>query len=408
MSDCTTPELTAHPAAAAFPMMDPGRFAQLVESIATTGLQVPILLCDGQILDGRNRYAACREAGVEPRFEQFAGGNPFEHVWALNGQRRDLEAGQRAAIRLLIDKSSAGWEADQTRRREAANARRAEATTQQHEAAGGRRLEVAAADREAQVDGYGRAAVGDLSRDKRPTEKPEPDHEHARLAARAAVSEATAARTQALGNKRPDLLAAVAAGEVKLTEATRQAKRDELADFTPAMPTGRYRVLYADPPWKYGDSRGLDGYAGTAADDHYPTMSVADLSALPVAAMAEPDAVLFCWTTFPLLPDALAVVKAWGFTYKTAIVWDKGHGPFGHYHNAAAELLLICVRGSCQPDSDKKADQVQEVPRPGPHSAKPEEFRALIDTMYHGTKIELFRRGAAPDGWAVWGNEVAS
>jgi N6-adenosine-specific RNA methylase IME4 len=400
--NCTTPELTAHPAAESFPMMDPDRLQQLTESIASTGLQVPILLCDGQILDGRNRYAACREAGVQPRFEEFAGGNPFEHVWALNGQRRDLEAGQRAAIRLMIDRASSEWEAEQQARREAANARRAEATREQ----------VASQPR----DGYGRIATstdptkpGGISHDIPPGEKPVKEHPGAeQLAARAAVSEATAARTQALGNKRPDLLAKVASGEVKLTEATRQAKRDELADFTPAMPTGRYRVLYADPPWKYGDSRGLDGYAGTAADDHYPTMSVADLSALPVADLAEPDAVLFCWATFPLLPDALAVVKAWGFAYKTAIVWDKGHGPFGHYHNAAAELLLICIRGSCQPDSDKKVDQVQEVKRPGPHSAKPEEFRQLIDIMYHGSKIELFRRGAAPDGWAVWGNEVAS
>ncbi|MFN7134035.1 MAG: MT-A70 family methyltransferase, partial [Myxococcales bacterium] len=192
-------------------------------------------------------------------------------------------------------------------------------------------------------------------------------------------------------------------------EAARQVKKEEIEKGGSPLPSGpkRYRVIYADPPWQYSDARSIGGYDATAAEHHYPTMSVAELSALDVKGLAAPDSVLLCWATFPLLDDALEVVRAWGFTYKTAFVWSKRRPNFGHYHNASAELLLVCTRGSCTPDADRREDQVQVVERTGRHSAKPEEFRELIDRLYtHGHRIELFRRGAAPAGWDVFGNEA--
>lgn len=105
-------------------------------------------------------------------------------------------------------------------------------------------------------------------------------------------------------------------------------------------------------------------------------------------------------------PDGLRVVSAWGFQYKTAFVWAKGRGPFGNYHTASAELLIVATHGSCLPEADKREDQVQTVPRPGGHSVKPEEFRAMIDRLYPtGPRVELFARGGVPEGWRGWGNE---
>lgn len=195
---------------------------------------------------------------------------------------------------------------------------------------------------------------------------------------------------------------------IKLVEALRQIKRDDLASGVTPLPSGKYRVILADPPWRYSDNRaGLEGFSRTAAEDQYPTMSVADLCALDVRSLADDDAVLFCWATFPLLQDALEVVRAWGFGYKTAFVWSKVRPNFGHYHTANAELLLVCTRGHCTPDVDNRESQVQVITRTGRHSAKPEAFRALIDRLYpHGRRIELFRRGNVPNGWAVWGNET--
>jgi site-specific DNA-methyltransferase (adenine-specific) len=172
------------------------------------------------------------------------------------------------------------------------------------------------------------------------------------------------------------------------------------------LPKGTYRVIYADPPWQYRDTRaGLGDYAETAAEQDYPTMSVEELGQLDVAGLAHADAVLFCWATFPLLPEALRVVAAWRFTYKTAFVWHKPRGSFGHYHKADAELLLLATRGSCTPDTDRRESQVLTAPVAG-HSRKPAAARDLVDRLYtDGPRIELFARGPVAAPWIAWGNE---
>jgi N6-adenosine-specific RNA methylase IME4 len=106
------------------------------------------------------------------------------------------------------------------------------------------------------------------------------------------------------------------------------------------------------------------------------------------------------------------LIEAWGFTYKTAFVWDKCKGFFGNYHNVEAEQLFVCTRGSCMPEVDTKEHQIQRFPKTK-HSRKPEEFRALIDRIYppHPPKIdrvELFRRGGVPKNWHTWGAEADS
>ncbi len=172
----------------------------------------------------------------------------------------------------------------------------------------------------------------------------------------------------------------------------------------PEMVKGKFRVIYADPPWKYGDERVINGYTGTAAQAHYPTMSAEEICDLDIGSLADVSCVLFCWATFPLLPEAIRVVQAWGFNYKTAMVWDKRRPNMGNYHDASAELLIIATRGSALPSL--RPNQIQNIKRKGRHSEKPEHFRELIDSMYeNGTRVELFRRGGAPVGWHVWGNE---
>ena len=223
------------------------------------------------------------------------------------------------------------------------------------------------------------------------------------------IDKKTSARAQKLADLPDETFEAVRLGEVKVNEALRQQRREELIERAIALPAGQYRVFYADPPWQYGDERtSLAGYSDSAAAAQYPTMPLADICAMDVKAMAAPDAVLFLWATFPLLPEGLEVVKAWGFTYKTAFVWDKQRANMGNYHNACAELLLVATRGSCTPEIDTRFPQVQAYAR-ARHSEKPEDWRRVIDGMYpSGPRIELFRRGDAPAGWVVWGNEAAA
>jgi N6-adenosine-specific RNA methylase IME4 len=169
------------------------------------------------------------------------------------------------------------------------------------------------------------------------------------------------------------------------------------------LPPGPYRVLYADPPWQYYN---LDPNQ-SHAQDHYPVMSIAELCALPVRKLVAPKAVLFLWVTAPLLAECFPLFKAWGFRYKTNLVWHKDTHSYGYYLRTEHEHLLIGTRGACYPDIDNKFASVQHYLR-SDHSTKPEEIRLLIDTLYpEGRRLELFARGAAAHGWDVWGNEAA-
>ena len=191
----------------------------------------------------------------------------------------------------------------------------------------------------------------------------------------------------------------------ELRQLLRQAQRRLSAA---ELPAGRFRVLYADPPWAYNDTgSGADGFG--RADEHYPTMTIDELCALPVRDHVADDAVLFLWVTCPLLAECWPVIDAWGFQYKTLIVWDKVKHNFGHYVSVRSELLLICTRGSCTPDHPvPMPDSVISIPRLT-HSEKPEAFRALIDQLYDGgesQKCELFARRRVP-GWTPYGNQVS-
>lgn len=164
----------------------------------------------------------------------------------------------------------------------------------------------------------------------------------------------------------------------------------------------KYKVIYADPPWQYGGSMNIT--YGTA-DKHYPTMSLDDICNIPIKDITEINAVLFLWATSPQLPEALTVISAWGFEYKASFVWDKIKHVMGHYNSVRHEFLLVATHGSCTPEVMKLYDSVISEER-SEHSAKPETFRQIIDTIYpYGNRIELFARKKT-EGWDVYGNQV--
>ena len=169
----------------------------------------------------------------------------------------------------------------------------------------------------------------------------------------------------------------------------------------------RYSVIYADPPWQYRAKRGRG-----AAEKHYPTMAAQELRALPVEKLADKDAVLFLWSTFPQLEEALELIQAWGFSYKTcAFVWVKLNRRsqslfwgLGNWTRANAELCLMAVKGRPR----RLARNVHQIiiSPVEEHSKKPEEARRRIEALMGDVpRIELFARRVSP-GWDVWGNEV--
>ena len=173
--------------------------------------------------------------------------------------------------------------------------------------------------------------------------------------------------------------------------------------------TERYNIVLADPPWRY-DNKGGQG----VAENHYPTMDIEEICALPVAELAAPDSALFLWATFPMLPEALRVVSAWGFKFKTvAFVWIKQNRKaktwfygLGFWTRSNAEICLLATRGRPK-RRDNSIHQLIISPVEA-HSKKPDEARdKIVRLMGDLPRVELFAR-QTPPGWDVWGNEVES
>lgn len=176
------------------------------------------------------------------------------------------------------------------------------------------------------------------------------------------------------------------------------------------LPKGKFRIIYADPPWFYSaEQHGAWTAQETVLETHYSPMKIEEICAMTVKKITHKNAVLFLWTTVPKLYEAKQVIDAWGFEYKTNIIWDKIKHNVGHYFSIRHEHLLLSTRGSCLPDSKKLIDSVVSIERTE-HSKKPERFRNIIDELYVPPKdkidrIELFARGEIPIHWKTWGNE---
>ncbi len=217
----------------------------------------------------------------------------------------------------------------------------------------------------------------------------------------AGVSARTIQNAQTVRSYDPALFERLKAGEIAADLAARRvlrARRDaELRDAGP-LPDGTYELVYADPPWQLGSPDGAN-----APERHYPTMALEEICALRVPA-AE-CCLLLLWSVNGLLQQALAVIEAWGFTYKTNLVWVKPSIGLGRWVRNRHELLLLATRGTPALPEPAFPDSVIEAPR-GRHSEKPTCLYELIEqTWPQLSKLELFARQTKP-GWAAWGNEL--
>ena len=160
----------------------------------------------------------------------------------------------------------------------------------------------------------------------------------------------------------------------------------------------RFSCIYADPPWPYYNqaSRG-------STSNHYSTMSLDDICNLPVASLAADNSHLHLWTTNAFLFESKKVMEAWGFEYKSCMMWVKPRIGPGNYWRLAHEFLLLGMRGKL-PFRDRSQRSWIETPRLE-HSTKPEEFRDAIKLVSPGPYLELFARRPVSD-WTVWGNQV--
>lgn len=174
----------------------------------------------------------------------------------------------------------------------------------------------------------------------------------------------------------------------------------------------KYSTIYADPPWRFQNR------SGKVAPEHkrlnrYETMSLEDIKKLPVSEIAAEKSHLYLWVPNALLPEGLAVMEAWGFEYKSNLIWEKvrkdgqpdGRG-VGFYFRNVTEILLFGIKGDKNRTLDPARSQVNLIrTMKREHSRKPDEMVDLIERCSPGPFLEMFARGDR-EGWDMWGNQA--
>jgi len=367
------------------PPLSSEELSLLEVSLKYEGCRDPLVVWHNTIIDGHHRYAICIKHGISfNTIEREELETELDvKLWMINNQfsRRNLPTETRLALAYRFKE----FEAEKAKERQVAGIKIEQPQEQDTLAHWCAKVE---SNPELNLE-INKGKTLDI------------------IAQKAGVSTRTAEQYDAIQRKgTEEQKAEVAEGKSSIKKVYTKIQKAERLEKNKAAewPKGKYRVIYADPPWQYGDERSGGNHGG--AVDHYNTMGINELKNMPIASLAEDNAVLFLWATAPLLPEALELINAWGFKYKTNFIWDKVKHNMGHYNSVRHELLLIATKGSCTPDNVQLFDSVQSIERTDRHSEKPEEFRKIIETLYtYGNKLEMFARKQV-EGWEVFGNEL--
>lgn len=380
--------LSFHPLAELFPLIEGREFGELTADIKANGLREPVVLdrpiaVGGQIVDGRNRYRACQAAGVSVRFEVLPEGTDLRaFVISKNLHRRHLNESQRAMVAARLadmpshrpDDKSANL---QTSQAEAATL----VNVSQRSVASAKAVQEKGTPELVRAVEQGHLPVSAAAQATRL----QPEQQR-RVAEEATAGRANVARTV-------------------LKKETRDTREAELGDKQRALPDRKYGVILADPEWRfevYSRETGMD----RAADNHYPTSSTEAIAARPVASIAADDCLLLLWATVPMLPEALKVMAAWGFSYKTHFVWLKPNPGTGYWNRNQHELLLLGTRGNIPAPAPGTQFRSTLASDTGAHSEKPPFAHEIAEAYFPSLpKIELNARRVRA-GWDAWGLEA--
>ena len=401
--------LEAHPAANIFPMMNEADLQSLARDILDNGLAEPIVLYEDKILDGRNRRRACEMVRVSPAFERWQpheGESPVKYVLSKNLHRRHLDESQRAMIGARVEPMLA--EEAKKRQSAAGGAHPGPLPANLPEASKGEARAQAAA----QVNVSPRSVS-----DAKAVLKSGDEELIAACDAGFPVS-AAAQLAKEPEEKRRRVVRAVRSGKAKnAAEAMRTERLSERharnrvtvsVNAAVPFPERRWSVIAADPPWQYEHAISTS----REIEEQYPTLDIDDICALKIGERtveecATDDAVLFLWVPPSLIEQGLQVMEAWGFSYRTLMVWNKEKVGMGFWVRQQIELLLVGIHGNPPtPEAPNRPASLFSSPR-GKHSDKPDIAYQIIERMYEGAaRLELFARGGGREGWNVWGNEA--
>lgn len=374
--------MRAHPCADIFPLIDGAEFAQFVADIAAHGVREPVWLCDGMILDGRNRWRAARAAGVECPTREYEGDDPAGFVVSLNLRRRHLNESQRAMAAARLANIGHGGDRSKSPIGD---------LMPQSEAAALLNVGKRTVERACEVTDHGVPALVAAV-------------EQGRVSVSAAADVATLPKVEQAE--------IVARGEKEILDAAKRIRSERasvraeelqaLKQVPPVLPDGRYECIVIDPPWQM-EKIERDVRPNQVAFE-YPTMTEDELATFDVPSISADECHLFCWATHKHLPMALRLLERWGFRYVCTMVWHKpgGFQPIGlpQYN---CEFVLYARKGSPRFADTKAFSCCFEAPR-REHSRKPDEFYDLIRRVTNGPRIDVFSREARA-GFDQFGNE---
>jgi len=394
-------ELKPHPHQELIPPMSLEDYQNFLEDIRRNGILQPIdITYNNVILDGHHRVKAAMELGIkeiEVRIPELLYVDEDEYLISVAMNRRHLTEGQKAVL---------------------ANEYRKILSTKRQSEAGKKAVTIREIKR------------GNIDEETVSTSMNEEQERSRKIASeRWKVSEWNVRIAQEIEKTAPKVYERLGSGDLQIHEAkiiaqlpedkrkvvlekkleTRKDIRSIVRDFNNAernqnvkpIPDGKFSIIYADPPWEYEHSISTT----REIENHYPTLELEKIKEIKVP--ADDNAMLFLWTPAPKIEEALDVVKAWGFSYRTCMVWVKDKIGTGYYSRGKHELLLIGTKGEGigLPLPENRPESVIFAERTE-HSKKPDIFYEIIEKMYpKHSKIELFARSKR-EGWEAWGNEI--
>jgi N6-adenosine-specific RNA methylase IME4/ParB-like chromosome segregation protein Spo0J len=365
-------DLESHKFADIFPMIEGEAFEDFKEDIKNQGLKQTIVLFEGKILDGRNRYKACKELKIEPKFEEYKGDTPLQYVISLNLKRRDLSSEQRAVIAQEV-MPQLTEEIENVRRKKIGLYRSGEKVQLIAPSKKQERKTIVIAGKQFKTNAEYIRNIKKLKEAGRDKE----------------IEEIKKGTKKLVDIKKEDRLEKI------------KKQREELDKTALEKPKGLFDVIVIDPPWRYdGDGEAFEpeGNRGTTP---YVTMSLEEIKniKLPV----KENCVLWLWTTNLFLPYSYNLLKEWGFELKSMVTWDKQHIGTGRWLRSQTEHCLLATKGKPFFNNTKWSTLISE--KRTEHSTKPEIFYKMVDEICAGRKLDYFARKKR-EGWDVYGNEV--
>jgi N6-adenosine-specific RNA methylase IME4 len=367
------------------PTLTPEEFKQLEQNCLDEGIREKIIVWDGFIIDGHNRYEIATKWGLDYQTESKRFKDESEvREWMILNQfgRRNLSNYQRSVLALEL---------------ESVFSERAKENLKVSGENFGKGLQISAEPIEIK-----------------------PIDTRKELAKVANVSHDTIAKVKKIeAVATPEVKAQLSTGEISINQAYQEIKKEEkkaerielieqqIEDIEQGLLPeleGLFDVVSVDPPWPYeGESKNVTSFdaIGRRVANPYPEMSIEDIKKIEMPLMD--DAVVLLWTTHKFLPDAFEILKEWGMDYKATLVWNKEKIGMGAWFRMQCEFCLVGIKGKPYWENTTFRDILNEPRRE--HSRKPDSFFEMIEKITMGRRLEYFSREKR-NGWEVFGNDI--